>query len=521
MAAIDYSKWDAIVDSDSDEEEPPPPGGGGGFPRDGGRSVLDGGGAVSVDVMEAPAGLEQGTGFGGFGNEMLTRFGGMPPPRGDRTAQRIAAKTPPREWPWLGHVQHHPDDVCLEMYPKRIFEADPATFVPAPRRPGDIVRNWGLDDDDYDRECDAMHPFMRNVNIHNQGLFLYADAPSPLQQFIRVLEVRKLAAFAPSLAARRRTLVVHIALNSCEDRVWRRFKVPASARLAALHDQVLIPITGFSRAYHGYAFADPRDGAAFGPDERKNGGYNDLVGASRNYLHLASDANVPLGLLLRGVDDTCVWTYDLMDKWAWTLRLEAVEEPPQRPLGDDAADAAAVSAADAAPARADDVVLIDGRGACPPEDSNGLDGKGGRAYADFLRAFSERGPNSGDVAAAIAEVEASATNYVEDSLTGAPRRFRPDEYDLAFHRAKLDRFLAGPRVKRRGSAGANVFKETHAACAQCHHRLSVLRRCAGCGAVKYCSTECQTLHWPTHKPHCRRAKKKKKQLLQAASDSSS
>jgi len=31
-----------------------------------------------------------------------------------------------------------------------------------------------------------------------------------------------------------------------------------------------------------------------------------------------------------------------------------------------------------------------------------------------------------------------------------------------------------------------------------------LRRCGGCGAVRYCSEACRNAHWPAHKQGCRR-----------------
>ena len=40
-----------------------------------------------------------------------------------------------------------------------------------------------------------------------------------------------------------------------------------------------------------------------------------------------------------------------------------------------------------------EVELLDGEGACPPEDSNGLDGKGGRSSAEFLERYSRHPKN--------------------------------------------------------------------------------------------------------------------------------
>ncbi|KAJ7761261.1 hypothetical protein DFH07DRAFT_1059898 [Mycena maculata] len=38
-------------------------------------------------------------------------------------------------------------------------------------------------------------------------------------------------------------------------------------------------------------------------------------------------------------------------------------------------------------------------------------------------------------------------------------------------------------------------------CENCMTRMD-LRRCAGCGVMRYCSRECQKAHWKKHKPHC-------------------
>ena len=53
-------------------------------------------------------------------------------------------------------------------------------------------------------------------------------------------------------------------------------------------------------------------------------------------------------------------TYDLGDQWEHRLVLEDIVEEE------------------------DHVTLVDGRGACPSEESNGLEGKGCDSYREFL-----------------------------------------------------------------------------------------------------------------------------------------
>ncbi len=61
-----------------------------------------------------------------------------------------------------------------------------------------------------------------------------------------------------------------------EKDIWRVIRVPASTSLAVLHDQILGPVMGWSRGYHGYVFEDPRDGAVFGP--------KDYSGSQQNFF---------------------------------------------------------------------------------------------------------------------------------------------------------------------------------------------------------------------------------------------
>ena len=83
-----------------------------------------------------------------------------------------------------------------------------------------------------------------------------------------------------------------------------------------------------------------------------------------NYYHIMDDRRIPLAALLRSERDFLFYTYDLGDQWEHRIELEEI-------ISDDEGNA----------------LLLDGAGACPPEDSNGLDGKGCSSYANFLAEY--------------------------------------------------------------------------------------------------------------------------------------
>ena len=90
-------------------------------------------------------------------------------------------------------------------------------------------------------------------------------------------------------------------------------------------------------------------------------------------------------------------------------------------------------------------------------------------------------------------------------------------------RPVLQAFALGPVVRLSGSVGVaatlKLLRDTFPSpppetlCATCRAG-GKLRRCAGCKAIRYCSSECQTIAWPAHKPQCR-AQAAKNQAEQA------
>lgn len=130
-----------------------------------------------------------------------------------------------------------------------------------------------------------------------------------------------------------------------------------------------------------------------------------MMHAPMLYGYVADDRTIPLALLVQAVGDRCFYVYDLGDQFEHELVVEKVEpRDMDRPA----------------------VELLGGETMCPPEDSNGLEEKGNRSYAEFLNKYTA---NRASCRAAVRQIEQTASN-MRDYLTGQPLPCRPLEYDL-------------------------------------------------------------------------------------------
>ena len=297
----------------------------------------------------------------------------------------------------------------------------------------------------------------------------------------------------------KKDFIIKLTLAGCEEECWRRFRVPATISLAALHDQVLVPVMGWARGYHGYVFAEPKNGSIFGP--KNNDGYIDMMHVGMHFHDIMDDVKVPLGTILRHEGDTCQYTYDLGDQYEHILCVEAIVDSVSNSDSDSDSGSGGVAV----------VELLGGYGACPPEDSNGLEEKGCRGYRDFLDTY-KKNPRSSQMKTALAEASGSV-NYRNNWLTGQSMRFTPENFDLPLHRAMLEAMLSGPRIKKpsRFTAGTNPlndFEEDFSCCAHCSNSVKALSKCSACRKVVYCGPECQKLAWKEHKVLCKLLKKK-------------
>ena len=387
----------------------------------------------------------------------------------------------------LRNIRVHPDDKGgVLTYSSIIFTEDPNTYIPDQSKYEDgRVLMWGIEppsseeDDENDREF-----FMNKVMIQSNVGRLYYDKHNleyPELQFINVLIERKSKHIESEevTSAMKFTYVIKIELKCCEKDVWRRVRVPSGIALSVFHDQVICPAMGWSRAYHGYAFEDPVDGTIIGPV--KNSAYIDMMHVPYQYKKVMEDKGCPLAALLRKKGDIAYYTYDLGDNWLHRLVLEDIV------------------------AEEDGVTLMEGAGACPPEDSNGLDAKGYRAYRDFLKEY-KRNPKKQKMKEAIKEIRRS-NNYARSWIGGLPIPFKPLEFNIEYHRMLMKAMIAGPSVKTPKGVFAvtdGKFKESFKGCDNCGNRLKTLSKCAGCRKASYCSRECQVQAWKVHKVECKK-----------------
>jgi Plasmid pRiA4b ORF-3-like protein/MYND finger len=400
-------------------------------------------------------------------------------------------EVPPNGWLRVGHVNIHPSerDNYSQNYSPTILSEDPWKFVPNPDDFEDgIVTNWGLKDTPIDQAAKG-NPFMlaqammNRVNRDRISIGTYGDNDDPMKQFLTVLDQRKDAFIGNEKVQKlisSSSFYLKVSLLKCPSDIWRIVRVPAGIDLAKLHDQVLVPIMGWCRGYHGYVFQDPKDGAVLGP--KKYNGYIDMMHAPMKFHYIMEDQRYPLAGLVQNVGDFIRYTYDLGDNWEHKIEVLDVVEI-HSPKDDKATTA---------------VHLLDGAGACPPEDGNGLDGL---RYSEFLQEY-KANPNSSKMKKTIRSVESSAVNYSKPWTGCEPIKFRPPDFDIQHHRLFLDLMIAGPTVQKTGKLGEEGYKHSIKACTGCGNRIKALLKCSKCGTL-YCSRECQITDWKNHKKKCK------------------
>jgi hypothetical protein len=384
----------------------------------------------------------------------------------------------PKEWKNLNGVFVHPHDE--RKFPHPVTKVTPEEFSCHGDPTGG---HWGFVNDSGVVEG-SMEAFMQNTNFANADLFMYTDHAPPIEQYVQCLVKKKAEGITcqPVAGVLDRMLVVRITMPQVDDKLFYRVvELPASVSLAVLHDKILSAVMGWCRGYHGYVFIDMKDKSVLGP--KKNSGYIDMMHAISSYYAIGDDRKFPLASLLTRVGDACEYIYDLGDQYKHRIELLEIKDK------------------DYAPVR--NVTILDGQGSCPPEDGNGLDGKGNKSFMDFLMKYKA---NPKACAKQVRSIEATAINYAKHWC--GPVKFLPLDFDRSLHQKMLEVMVAGPNCVLLSSFNS---VSTYSACNNCGESLSPLLTCAGCRSVKYCSKECQRLDWKEggHKEECADLKEQK------------
>ena len=141
------------------------------------------------------------------------------------------------------------------------------------------------------------------------------------------------------------SLRLRIELRDVEPTIWREVVVPTDLPLTELHSAIQAAM-GWGNA-HPYSFARGEDSAS------------GMVWASVRLDGALPLDGARLDALVAEVGDTATYRYDFGDNWQHELRvLDGAPEPAQA---------------------GSDVALLDGAGACPPEDCGGA-----RGYSELL-----------------------------------------------------------------------------------------------------------------------------------------
>ena len=281
--------------------------------------------------------------------------------------------------------------------------------------------------------------------------------------------------------------------------IWRLVRVSPHMTLARLHDQVLCPVLGYTRNYHGYAFrrkAEPW----LGP----------VAGTALDTAHLVfymgalgDDRAVTVGSLLSAAGESITYVHDLGD-W-WSHRIEVVHGSSWQQHK-----------------KIDVAELLDGEGAGPPEDCGGpayfvyqLNRLVGAACTEKHR--DDRRPiiPGSDAYWKLLNDEFRKKNC--SSVVYHPRQFDHTVLSSALATALRSRHLKPDAAHTRFplfsmSSGVAIDADTEVrsgsreirrVCAMCGV-TACLVVCAGCNQRYYCGKACQRRHWKGgHKQDCK------------------
>jgi len=288
---------------------------------------------------------------------------------------------------------------------------------------------------------------------------------------------------------RKRDYILKIKLLCVLPEIVRTVRVPAPVSLRVLQDKIISPAMGWKRNYHGYVFADPKCDEyeiGFGPVDcsavdmmHRSQGISMIRGCDA----MIDDRDVYLFDIIRNPGDQLLYLYDLGDRFIHSISLlEVIKRDKKTPV----------------------VEIIDGTGACPPEDSDG--------NHRFAQQWAELRSASVSQSRKILASFVQACNYegkpFEFNLKKTQKRLIKN-YRKNLSKANSDNMftcsfgMSGTNkdLKRMGF-GLPGPGELSRICDFCRKKQQKMQLCSRCCHVCYCSKECQTQAWEEHKIYC-------------------
>ena len=307
-----------------------------------------------------------------------------------------------KDIPWL---QVHPDDRDIPDF----LYTNPDEFKPTPNSlyGSTICVEWGINQGDRDYSAEELR---RRVAATMSKQSLYMGLVTPEKQYISIL-MKKKSDLLKQLLPKHEHLFGHdfilrIELVFMEEEirplypipVWRKIRVPGGITLNRLNDMIRAAM-GWAKDYHGYIFTDPKDGAMFG---KENSFAIDMMHLPLYGWGYLNDLETKVSQLITSIGEFLLYDYDLGDHFMHRIIVEEIIGPTQSNGS---------------------MQLLDGAGACPPEDSNGLPVKGNHGFQILCSWPSD----SKEFIEACAIATRTSLNY----QGGNSREiFSPDRFDL-------------------------------------------------------------------------------------------
>ena len=327
-----------------------------------------------------------------------------------------------------------------------------------------------------------------------------------------------------------RDLILKIVLVHDDDKelspsIWRTFSVSEHCNLDVFHDKVLLPVMGWERNYHSYAFRATKNKSTW--YVQNDCSSSDTMCFGTDYDDPKNPDDYSVKDILEKKGDTAIYIYDLGDAWRHLISVQHTLE------GEEATGK---------------VTVLDGAMRCPDEDGGGC--KDYQMEVLDLYKKLQLSPRNFKVARELASQCFERVNALNVRECFRPEDFCLQERQLAVQQALRTRNWARNSTKVLGTKQAelpatdvgkihalpfmkvaelgqihvsrdyeddglsptvgaslvrgetlNVKPDTKdlTLCCGCGNPLN-LKSCSGCQCVWYCSKECQRACWKPDGP---------------------